>query len=425
MPAIARLRAREILDSRGNPTVEADLFLDDGAWGRAAVPSGASTGEAEALELRDGGPRYLGRGVRQVVRHILEKIAPALTGLPADQQEVDHRLIALDGTPNKSRLGANAILAVSLALAKAVAASRGLPVYRSLGGEEVSRLPVPLMNILNGGAHADNTLDMQEFMIAPVDAERFSDALRMGTEVFHHLKALLRERHLSTGVGDEGGFAPDVRNAADALALLVEAITRAGYTPGKQVRLALDVAASELASDGVYEFRREGAVRTAGEVVEYMTALADRYPICSIEDALGEQDWAGWQTMTARLGERIQLVGDDLFASSADRLRRGIQSGVANAILVKPNQIGTLSETLETIRVAKAAGYAVILSHRSGETEDAIIADLAVAVGVEQIKTGAPSRGERVAKYNQLLRIEEELGERAVYAGPGGFHLPT
>ena len=425
MPAIARLRAREILDSRGNPTVEADLFLDDGAWGRAAVPSGASTGEAEALELRDGGPRYLGRGVRQAVRHILEEIAPALTGLPADQQEVDHRLIALDGTPNKSRLGANAILAVSLALAKAVAASRGLPVYRSLGGAEACRLPVPLMNILNGGAHADNTLDVQEFMIAPVGAERFSDALRMGTEVFHHLKALLRERHLSTGVGDEGGFAPDVRNAADALALLVEAITRAGYTPGKQVRLALDVAASELASDGAYEFRREGAVRTAGEVVEYMTALADRYPICSIEDALGERDWAGWQTMTARLGKRIQIVGDDLFASSADRLRRGIQSGIANAILVKPNQIGTLSETLETIRVAKAAGYAVILSHRSGETEDAIIADLAVAVGVEQIKTGAPSRGERVVKYNQLLRIEEELGERAVYAGPGGFHLPT
>jgi enolase len=281
------------------------------------------------------------------------------------------------------------------------------------------------MNILNGGAHADNTLDIQEFMIAPVGAERFSDALRMGAEVFHHLKSLLRERHLGTGVGDEGGFAPDVRNAADALALLVEAITRAGYTPGGQVRLALDVAASELVFNGTYHLRREGVVRTAGEVVEYVAALADRYPICSIEDALGERDWAGWQTMTARLGERIQIVGDDLFASSADRLRRGIQSGIANAILVKPNQIGTLSETLETIRVAKAAGYAVILSHRSGETEDAIIADLAVAVGVGQIKTGAPSRGERVAKYNQLLRIEEELGERAVYAGPGGFHLPT
>lgn len=425
MPAIARLRAREILDSRGNPTVEADLFLDDGAWGRAAVPSGASTGEAEALELRDGGTRYLGRGVRQAVRHILEEIAPALTGLPADQQEVDHRLIALDGTPNKSRLGANAILAVSLALAKAVAASRRLPLYRALGGEEARRLPVPLMNILNGGAHADNTLDIQEFMIAPVGAERFSEALRMGAEVFHHLKSLLLDRRLTTGVGDEGGFAPDVRDAADALALLVEAITRAGYTPGQQVRLALDVAASELTADGVYHFRREGVVRTAGEVVEYVAALADRYPICSIEDALGEHDWAGWQAMTARLGGRVQLVGDDLFATSLDRLRRGIEHNVANAILVKPNQIGTLTETLETIGVAKAAGYAVILSHRSGETEDTIIADLAVAVGAGQIKTGAPSRGERVAKYNQLLRIDEELGERAVYAGPGGFRIST
>lgn len=424
MRVIAGIRAREILDSRGNPTVEADVYLDDGSFGRAAVPSGASTGEGEALEVRDQEGRYLGRGVRRAVRAIREEIGPALIGLEADQGEVDRHLIALDGTPNKSRLGANAILPVSLALAKAVAASRRLPLYRSLGGAEARRLPVPLMNVLNGGAHADNSLDIQEFMIAPVGAERFSDALRMGAEVFHHLKALLRERHLGTGVGDEGGFAPNMRDAAEALAILVEAISRAGYEPGLQVWLALDVAASALTSNGAYHFRREGVIRTAGEVVDYYATLADQVPIRSIEDGLGEHDWAAWEAMTARLGDRVQLVGDDLFTTSPERLRRGIASGVANAILVKPNQIGTLTETLETIGVAQAASYAIILSHRSGETEDATIADVAVAAGAGQIKTGAPSRGERVAKYNQLLRIEEDLGASGEYAGAGGFRLP-
>ncbi|MGH2454085.1 MAG: phosphopyruvate hydratase [bacterium] len=424
-PAIAAIRAREILDSRGNPTVEADLFLDDGAWGRAAVPSGASTGEGEALERRDGDGRYLGKGVLGAVRAVREEIAPALRGMAADQEEVDRRLIALDGTADKSRLGANAVLAASLALAKAVAASRRLPLYRTLGGEQAGRLPVPLLNILNGGAHADNTLDIQEFMVAPHGAARFGEALRAGVEIFHHLKALLRERGLSTGVGDEGGFAPEVGGAEDALALLVEAITRAGYRPGEEVALALDVAASELAADGGYDFRREGVVRSASEVIDYYDALAVRYPLASIEDGLSEKDWAGWQALTARLGRRLQLVGDDLFVTNPARLRRGIAAGVANAILVKPNQIGTLTETLEAVRVAQQAGYAVVLSHRSGETEDATIADLAVALGVGQIKTGAPSRGERTAKYNQLLRIEEELGPAGTYAGRAGFPALT
>lgn len=420
---IAEIRAREILDSRGNPTVEADLGLDDGAWGRVAVPSGASTGEGEALERRDGEPRYLGRGVLQAVGRIREEIAPALRGAAARQEEVDRALILLDGTADKSRLGANAILAVSLALAKAVAASARLPLYRSLGGETARRLPVPLMNILNGGAHAANTLDIQEFMVVPLGASRFGEALRAGTEVFHHLRALLRQRGLSTGVGDEGGFAPDVGGAEEALALLVEAITRAGYRPGEDVALAIDVAASELARDGAYDFRREGLVRTTTEVIEYYGALAGRYPLISIEDGLGEGDWTGWQTLRASLGRRLQLVGDDLFVTNPTRLRRGIAEGVANAILVKPNQIGTLSETLEAVRIAQQAGYAVILSHRSGETEDTTIADLAVAIGADQIKTGAPSRGERTAKYNQLLRIEEELGPGATYAGRAGFSV--
>ena len=424
MPAVGTIRAREILDSRGNPTVEADLYLDDGSWGRAAVPSGASTGEAEALEARDGDRRYLGRGVRQAVRRVNEEIAAALRGLPADQQQIDQRLIALDGTPNKSRLGANAILAVSLALAKAIAASRRLPLYRSLGGAGARRLPVPLMNVLNGGAHADNTLDIQEFMIVPWGAPNYGEALRMGAEIFQHLKTLLRERRLGTGVGDEGGFAPNVRDASEALALLVEAIVRAGYAPGEDVALALDVAASELAMDGTYHFQREGRVRTLGQVVEYYATLAAEFPIRSIEDGLGERDWASWQMMTARLGGQLQLVGDDLFVTNPERLRRGVAEGIANAVLVKPNQIGTLTETLETIAVAQAAGYAVLLSHRSGETEDTTIADLAVAVGAGQIKTGAPSRGERVAKYNQLLRIEEELGPAAAYAGPAGLRAP-
>ncbi|MBI3975858.1 MAG: phosphopyruvate hydratase [Armatimonadetes bacterium] len=424
-PAIAAIRAREILDSRGNPTVEADLFLNDGAWGRAAVPSGASTGAGEALEVRDRDARYLGRGVRRAVRAVTEEIAPALRSMAADQEEVDRRLIGLDGTPDKSRLGANALLAVSLALAKAVAASRRLPLYRSLGGEGARRLPVPLMNVLNGGAHATNTLDIQEFMVVPWGAARFSEALRAGAEIFHHLKALLTARGLGTGGGDEGGFAPNLWGAADALDLLVEAITRAGYRPGEEVGLALDVAASELIADGAYRFRREGVVRSAAEVVDYYVELADRFPLASIEDGLGEGDWEGWRAMTGRLGRRLQLVGDDLFVTNPQRLRRGIVEGVANAVLVKPNQIGTLTETLETVRLAQQAGYAVILSHRSGETEDATIADLAVAVGAGQIKTGAPSRGERTAKYNQLLRIEEELGASAVYAGRAAFPAPA
>ncbi len=421
MPVLTALRAREILDSRGNPTVEADLYLDDGTWGRAAVPSGASTGEGEALEVRDGDRRYLGRGVRQPVRRIVEEIAPALRGMAAQQEEVDRRLAALDGTPNKSRLGANATLAVSLALAKAIAASRRLPLYRSLGGDQARRLPVPLMNILNGGAHAENTLDIQEFMIVPWGAQTFHEALRLGAEVFHHLKALLRERRHSTGVGDEGGFAPNLRGTEEAFALLVEAVTRAGYRVGDDVVLALDTAASELVMDGTYHFAREGRVRTPGQVIDYYAALTEEFPIRSIEDGLGERDWSSWQTLTARLGERIQLVGDDLFVTNPERLRRGIAEGVANAVLVKPNQIGTLTETLETVALAQQAGYAVVLSHRSGETEDTTIADLAVAVGAGQIKTGAPSRSERVAKYNQLLRIEEELGPAAEYAGPAGL----
>lgn len=422
---IAAVRAREILDSRGNPTVEADVLLDDGSLGRAAAPSGASTGEGEALELRDGGARYLGRGVRRAVRHVEEVIAPALRGRPADQEEVDRRLITLDGTPDKSRLGANALLPVSLALARAVAASRRLPLYRHLGGEAAVVLPVPLMNLLNGGAHADNTLDFQEFMIAPVGAATFREALRMGVEVYHHLKALLRERGLTTAVGDEGGFAPAVGGTAEALGLLVEAVARAGYRPGEEVWLALDAAASALAHDGVYDFRREGVVRTADELIALYRALAEQYPLRSVEDGLGEHDWAAWQTLTVQLGARLQLVGDDLFVTNPERLRRGIEGGVANAILVKPNQIGTLTETLETVILARRAGYAVILSHRSGETEDATLADLAVAMGAGQIKTGAPARGERVAKYNQLLRIEEELGEAAVYAGVRGFRVPA
>jgi len=425
MPTISAIVAREILDSRGHPTVEADLYLDDGSWGRAAVPSGASTGEAEALELRDGGRRFLGRGVRRAVRAIVEEIAPALRGLPAEQEEVDRRLIALDGTANKGRLGANAILAVSLALAKAIAASRRLPLYRSLGGEGACRLPVPTMNVINGGAHADNTLDIQEFMIVPWGAARYSEALRMGVEVFHHLKALLRERGLSTGVGDEGGFAPNVRDAAEALALLVEAITRAGYVPGEDIVLALDVAASELAQDGNYHFRREGRVRTPDEVMAYYAALAAEFPLRSIEDGLGEHDWTAWRAMTARLGGTLQLVGDDIFVTNPQRLRRAIAEGVANAVLVKPNQIGTLTETLETMALAQTAGYALVLSHRSGETEDTTIADLAVATGAGQIKTGAPSRGERVAKYNQLLRIEEALGPDAEFAGRRGLRVPA
>jgi enolase len=425
VPAITTVKGREVLDSRGNPTVEADVVLDDGAFGRASVPSGASTGEGEALELRDGGRRYLGRGVRRAVDALNQEIARALRGRDADQQDVDRLLIDLDGTPNKSRLGANAVLAVSLALARAIAASRRLPLYRLLGGHGAVRLPVPLMNILNGGAHADNDLDIQEFMIAPVRAARFSDALRMGVEVFHTLKGLLHDRGLVTAVGDEGGFAPRLGGAERALEFLVEAIARAGYAPGEDVFLALDVAASELASNGTYRFARAGTSRTVDEMGAYYRTLSERYPIRSLEDPLGERDWEGWRSLTEALGRRVQLVGDDLFVTSRERLQRGVRERIANAILVKPNQVGTLTETLETVAFAHSARYTVILSHRSGETEDPIVADIAVGTGAQQIKIGAPSRSDRVAKYNQLLRIEEELGDRATYAGAEAFLVPS
>jgi enolase len=416
---IVSLRAREVLDSRGNPTLEVDVALDDGTVGRAAVPSGASTGAHEALELRDGDPaRYGGKGVLRAVANVGEVIGPALVGRsPFDQEAIDRLLLELDGTPNKSRLGANAILGVSLAVAHAAAAARHLPLYQYLGGPDAHRLPLPLFNILNGGRHARGGVDFQEFMVAPIGASTFAEALRWGAEVYHALGRLLDERGLATGVGDEGGFAPALGRNEDALALVLEAIERAGRRPGDEVALALDAAASELYRDGRYHLSREGRVLSSTELVALWQDWCSRYPIVSIEDGLAEDDWEGWRLLTERLGQDVQLVGDDLFVTSVERLRRGIEAGAANAILVKPNQIGTLSETLEAVRLARQARYAAIISHRSGETEDTTIADLAVATGVGQIKTGAPARGERTAKYNRLLRIEEELGERARYAG--------
>jgi enolase len=421
MPTIARVLAREVLDSRGNPTVEADVVLDDGTLGRAAVPSGASVGQREALELRDGDPRrYLGRGVQGAVRRIVEDIGPHLVGRePFDQRAVDQLLIDLDGTPNKSRLGANAVLAVSLACARAAAAARRAPLWQLLGDAGV--LPVPLLNIVNGGAHAQTRLDVQEVMIVPAGAPTFGEALRWGVEIFHHLRRLLHARGLSTGVGDEGGFAPDLAATEDALSAVLDAVAAAGYEPGRQVGLALDVAGSALYRDGAYVFEGEGQRRDPAAMIDYLAALVERFPLVSIEDGLDEDAWADWQALTGRLGARVQLVGDDLFVTSPVLLRRGMAEGVANAVLIKPNQIGTLTETLETIRLAREGGYAAIVSHRSGETDDVTIADLAVATGAGQIKTGAPSRGERVAKYNQLLRIEEALGERARYAGWAAF----
>ena len=419
MPKIAALHAREILDSRGNPTIEVDVRLSDGAFGRAAVPSGASTGAHEALELRDGDPgRFSGKGVQRAVANVNARIAPEIVGREAlNQAGLDHTLIELDGTANKNRLGANAILGVSLAVAKAAAASLGVPLYRHLGGERARVLPVPLMNVINGGAHADNPLDFQEFMLAPIRPGRFSEALRMGVETFHRLRGILRSRKMVTAVGDEGGFAPELRSTEDALKLLVEAIESAGYVPGEDIAIAMDPAATELYEDGMYRFLGEAAERSASEMVDYLDRLCSRYPIISIEDGAAEDDWDGWRAMTQRLGSRVQLVGDDIFVTNTQRLRRGITSGVANAILIKVNQIGTLTETLEAIAMAREAGYGVVISHRSGETEDVTIADLAVATGTGQIKTGAPSRSERVAKYNQLLRIEEELGANAVFPG--------
>jgi len=424
MSLIAALKAREIIDSRGNPTLEVECVLEDGAMGRAAVPSGASTGEHEALELRDGDKaRYGGKGVQKAVDHVHQHIAPAVLGRdPFDQAGLDRLMVELDGTPNKGKLGANAILGVSLAVAKAAADAQGVPLYRYLGGAKARLLPVPLMNVLNGGAHADNNVDLQEFMIVPLGAASFREALRWGAEVFQTLKVVLKKRDLATAVGDEGGFAPNLDSNESALQVLVEAIEKAGYEPGKQVALALDVAASELFRDGAYLLQGEGGRRfDAGALVGYYADLCGRYPIISIEDGLAEDDWAGWATITDKLGDRIQLVGDDLFVTNVKRLARGIRDGVANSILVKLNQIGSLTETLDTIEMAHDAGYTAVISHRSGETEDVTIADLAVATHAGQIKTGSLCRTDRVAKYNQLLRIEEELGDAARYAGRDAF----
>jgi enolase len=422
MSQIEHVHARQILDSRGNPTVEVELSLQSGAWGRAAVPSGASTGEFEATELRDGGDEWMGKGVTRAVENVNGEIATAVRGQDAaSQAALDRMLIALDGTPNKSRLGANAILAVSLAAAHASAAEERLPLWRYLGGESAHILPVPMMNVLNGGAHADNAIDFQEFMIVPLGAGSFSEGLRWGVEVFHHLKSNLKAEGHSTAVGDEGGFAPDLESNEQALEVLVDGIRAAGFEPGEQVAIALDPAVSELFDDGSYVLEHEGRSLSAGELAAYWADLAGRYPIVSIEDGMDEEDWDGWSALTQQLGRKVQLVGDDLFVTNPERLQRGIEAGVANAILIKVNQIGTLSETMAAVRMAREAGYAVVMSHRSGETEDVTIADLAVATGCGQIKTGAPSRSDRVAKYNQLLRIEEALGAEASYPGRSVF----
>ncbi len=420
MSTIIEVHGREIIDSRGNPTVEAEVVLSSGATGRAAVPSGASTGEHEAVELRDGdAKRYLGKGVLEAVRNVNEVVGPRLEGMAAeDQVSIDLEMLDMDGTPNKSHLGANAMLAVSLAVARAAAQDAGLPLYRYLGGPLARVLPVPMMNILNGGAHASNNVDAQEFMVVPIGADTFGEGLRMGVEVFHALKKVLTKMKLSTAVGDEGGFAPMLPSNEAALDVVMEAIQAAGYEPGRDLAIALDVAASELFQDGEYVFKKgDGSRRPASGMVDLYAAWVDRYPIVSIEDGLAEDDWDGWKLLTERLGDRCQLVGDDLFVTNVDRLSRGIEQGVGNAVLVKVNQIGTLTETLECIEMAKTAGYGSIISHRSGETEDTFIADLAVAVGTGQIKTGSASRTDRIAKYNQLLRIAEELGDIAQYPG--------
>jgi enolase len=419
--SIEAVGAREILDSRGNPTVEVEVLLDDGTVARAAVPSGASTGAFEAVERRDGDAnRYGGKGVEKAVDAVIEELGPKLLGFDADEQRlVDAEMLAIDGTANKEKLGANAILGISLAVAKAAADSADLPLFRYVGGPNAHVLPVPMMNILNGGSHADSNVDIQEFMIAPIGASSFREALRWGAEVYHSLKAVLKAKGLATGLGDEGGFAPDLASNRAALDLIIEAIEKAGYTPGEQVALALDVAASEFFEDGTYAF--EGGAKTAAEMVDYYAELVAAYPLVSIEDPLNEDDWDGWKALTDRLGDAVQIVGDDLFVTNPERLQRGIDGGIANALLVKVNQIGSLTETLDAVDLAHRNGYRCMMSHRSGETEDVTIADLAVATNCGQIKTGAPARTERVAKYNQLLRIEEELDDAAVYAGAAAF----
>lgn len=419
MSFIDQVYAREILDSRGNPTVEVDVILDDGSFGRAAVPSGASTGAFEAVELRDGDrTRYYGKGVLKAVENVNEIIAPEIEGLNAfDQPGIDRLLIEIDGTENKGKLGANATLGVSLAVARAAAQSVGLPFYQYIGGVNAKELPVPMMNILNGGKHADNNVDIQEFMIMPVGAGNFAEAVRMGAEIYHSLKAVLKGKGLVTSIGDEGGFAPNLASNADALAVIVDAIEKAGYKPGEQVVLAIDAAATEMYKDGVYVMEGEGLTKTADEMIEYYADLCSKFPILSIEDGLAEDDWEGWKKLTQRLGKEIQLVGDDLFVTNPVRLTRGITENCGNSILVKLNQIGTLTETLDTIEIAKRGGYTTVISHRSGETEDVTLAHVAVAVNSGQLKTGAPARTDRVAKYNEILRIEEELGLTAIYRG--------
>ncbi len=426
MTTITSIKAREILDSRGNPTVEAEVSLECGVTGRAAVPSGASTGEHEAVELRDGEKgRYLGKGVRTAVKNVNEQIAAELQGLDALRQaDVDRRMIQLDGTPNKGKLGANAILAVSLATARAAADALGLPLYRYLGGVNARLLPVPMMNILNGGSHADNNVDLQEFMVMPVGASRFSDSLKMGVEIFHNLKKVLSKKGYNTAVGDEGGFAPNLKSNEEALEVILEATQQAGFTPGKDVFIALDPASSEFFENGKYVFKKsDKSVKTSEQMVEFYSNWARQYPIISIEDGLAENDWEGWALLTKALGSKIQLVGDDLFVTNTERLRKGIDAGVGNSILVKVNQIGTLTETIEAIELAKVNRYTAVVSHRSGETEDTFISDLVVGLNTGQIKTGSASRTDRIAKYNQLLRIEEELGAQALFAGKATFKL--
>lgn len=430
MPVIQDIFARQILDSRGNPTVEVDVLTSDGCTGRAAVPSGASTGMHEAVELRDNDPSmYMGKGVLGAVAHVNDRIAPELEGMSVyEQQQIDRVMIDLDGTGNKSNLGANAILGVSLACARAAAASLGMPLYRYVGGLQANVLPMPMMNILNGGAHADNGIDFQEFMVMPLGASTFSEALRMGTEVFHHLKKVLRDQGLSTNVGDEGGFAPNLRSNTEALEMVLRAIESAGYRPGEQVAIAMDAACTEMydVASGNYRFHKSGGKpMDSGQLVEFWTEWCAKYPICSIEDGLAEDDWEGWARLTSALGNRIQLVGDDLFVTNTKRLRRGIESKVANSILVKVNQIGTLTETIEAVQTASSSSYSSVMSHRSGETEDSTIADLAVALRTGQIKTGSASRSDRMAKYNQLLRIEEELGDSALFGGLGFRYHPV